>query len=96
MAEKKKEEKKEAPKKAAAKKEEPVPVPLNASAEATPGHFVNVVKGEHKGIYGVIEEVFDYDDAGRPKTVVVVSRDADSAHYSVDYGDLEPAEAGQR
>ena len=55
------------------------------------GHFVDIVGGEHKGIYGVWEST-----TPDGKHAVVRGRDAKSDRYSVLISDLAPALAGRR
>lgn len=65
-------------------------------ADARVGHFVQAISGEHKGRYGVLDSVATVGSDGYPSTVIVVTRDDDAEHIVVDYGDLVPAEAGER
>lgn len=92
------------PKKAAKPKEETVVDPrvdagpgavpstindVRADDEPVLGHFVEIVKGENKGRYGVFEEVFG--DTG-----VVRTRDADMLRLTCPLSDMVPALAGRR
>ena len=89
--------KKAAKKKAAAPpKREPL-TDLNTTSihDATPGGFVRVTGGEHKGRYGAFLEVRGYEK-GEPTVCAIRTRDADMEILIVDYSDLEPAEAGGR
>lgn len=72
----------------------PIPPAINDVREdsaAVLGHFVEVIKGDHKGRYGVFEEIGNDE-----KTAVVRSRDADSLRFTCPVADLVPAEAGRR
>lgn len=60
------------------------------------GHFASVVKGEHKGRYGVVERVASFGSDGWPKTVAFRTRDDDSEMLTVKYDDLEADRAGKR
>ncbi len=66
-------------------------------SDASVGHFVDVVEGEHKGRYGVLIDFADYDrKTGFPNKAIVRTRDKDTARIVVDYESLRPAEAGGR
>lgn len=58
--------------------------------QAVVGHFVKVIAGDHEGRYGVLIG----DAAG--DTVIVRTRDDDSARIVVKYTDLAPALSGER
>lgn len=64
--------------------------------DARVGHFVQAVDGEHQGRYGVLDSVATVGKDGFPSTVVVVTRDDENEYIIVNYGDLVPAEAGER
>lgn len=72
----------------------PTPVPssindVRADSDAVLGQFVDVVSGEHKGRYGVFEELTG-------EAAVVRTRDADNDRLSCKVSDLVPAQAGRR
>jgi len=62
---------------------------------AFPEGFVTITKGDYKGTYGALVDVFN-NEKGEPDTALVRTRDNDHALVSVPYDDLEPAPAGQR
>ena len=76
--------------KASNKKADPVPTDPQEDSEAKVGAFVDIVDGEHKGRYGVLEEAPDQDHC------IVRTRDAASERLVVKYDELRPAEAGKR
>ena len=55
------------------------------------GHFVDVVDGEHKGRYGVLQTVDPEEKWG-----VVRTRDNNTDLLNVELKDLRPAQAGRR
>ncbi len=55
------------------------------------GHFVDVVDGEHKGRYGVLQSVDETEKYG-----VVRTRDARTDLLNVEVKDLLPAQSGRR
>ena len=67
-----------------------------SDSDARVGAFVNVVKGKHKGRYGVLETVVTLGKDGYPDAVIVVSRDEHADRIVASYDDLVPAEAGER
>lgn len=71
-------------------------VTSTSDADALHGHFCRVVSGEHEGRYGVLEQTAEADAKGRPKTVVVRTRDEHDERIVVNYSDLRPAQPGGR
>lgn len=59
-------------------------------SQAVPGHFVEVISGDHKGRYGVLIEEADKDN------VIIRTRDENSERLVVKYADLEPSRSGKR
>jgi hypothetical protein len=78
------------PKKAEKKAPGPIPEPPLADDQAVVGAFVEVVKGDHKGRYGLLMEAHSLD------TAIVRTRDSASERIVTKYTDLIPAEAGRR
>lgn len=60
------------------------------------GGFATVEKGEHKGRYGVVEQVVAFDSKGWPVNVNFRTRDNDHSLLVVKYSDLKASEAGRR
>jgi hypothetical protein len=64
---------------------------------ATIGNFGRIVKGEHSGRYGVVEEGLDPDPkTGYPRKVRFRTRDDESEYLVVPYSDVRRAVAGGR
>lgn len=61
--------------------------------DALEGHFVRVVSGEHKGVYGALVDVLTRGEDGYPDKCLVRQRDpaGDKDLVGVDYVDLRPA-----
>lgn len=84
-----------APKKSVKKKVALTPAPFNdlntqADEQVSPGDYVDVVAGPHKGRYGAI-----LDTAG-VRNLIVRTRDEHGERIVVAYEDCRPAQAGRR
>jgi len=65
--------------------------------DAYTGGFVDVVAGEHQGVYGQYVDTVEWGDDGYPTSVLVRPRDADANLLVVDYADVRNSQrAGGR
>lgn len=91
---------KSSPKKTAAAKAKDIPTPVaspvgpglndvRADGEPVVGHFVEVTKGEDKGLFGTLHEVDG-------ETAVVIPRNSPGTRRPVPFADIVPAEPYRR
>ena len=71
-------------------------VTARSDDDALVGHFVDVVDGDHKGRYGVLDSTSEPDADGYPSRGTVITRDQHNETINVKYADLRRAEAGRR
>ena len=55
------------------------------------GHFVRVLKGDHKGRVASFDRVLTREPDGYPGLILCRSRDADNVLFAVPYNDVESA-----
>lgn len=60
------------------------------------GHFVQVVAGDHQGLFGTFEEVVEAGEDGYPETILVTPRTAPNDRVEVAYKDVRPAAQARR